>query len=176
MTRARLSNFYPRSPCGERPRTASDLHSAVGFLSTLSLRRATLQADGYRIHAAISIHALLAESDMSQCLPSRRWCYFYPRSPCGERPAACWVGQKAGYFYPRSPCGERHLRLFVIYLICHFYPRSPCGERLVAASAHVPAGVFLSTLSLRRATWAQLGRFMTDGLFLSTLSLRRATF
>ena len=35
----------------------------------------------------ISIHALLAESDLVLLvlLPARR--YFYPRSPCGERPA-----------------------------------------------------------------------------------------
>ena len=35
---------------------------------------------------AISIHALLAESDpMRRCKGNPQW-YFYPRSPCGERP------------------------------------------------------------------------------------------
>ena len=33
----------------------------------------------------ISIHALLAESDYACIHQHRRRCYFYPRSPCGER-------------------------------------------------------------------------------------------
>ena len=33
--------FYPRSPCGERPRPSPSCHPVLGFLSTLSLRRAT---------------------------------------------------------------------------------------------------------------------------------------
>ena len=33
----------------------------------------------------ISIHALLAESDQAQSLKIAPLCNFYPRSPCGER-------------------------------------------------------------------------------------------
>ena len=33
----------------------------------------------------ISIHALLAESDVMYLPTSPGECYFYPRSPCGER-------------------------------------------------------------------------------------------
>ena len=33
----------------------------------------------------ISIHALLAESDLHYFDFSGLWCDFYPRSPCGER-------------------------------------------------------------------------------------------
>ena len=55
------------------------------FLSTLSLRRATIPdrepAAGY----LISIHALLAESDPTRWAPTCRISNFYPRSPCGER-------------------------------------------------------------------------------------------
>ena len=57
------TNFYPRSPCGERrPRWQAQAQKDT-FLSTLSLRRATdrQQKEDYR--ALISIHALLAESD-----------------------------------------------------------------------------------------------------------------
>ena len=59
----------------------------VEFLSTLSLRRATdqtiLKVYGY----GISIHALLAESDFTAfCVDCLKSIYFYPRSPCGERP------------------------------------------------------------------------------------------
>ena len=55
-----------------------------------------------------------------------------------------------------------------------FYPRSPCGERLDRWLAGLKGTLFLSTLSLRRAT--RLMFFWLCGrLFLSTLSLRRAT-
>ena len=77
----------------------------------------------------ISIHALLAESDPRAC---RAWSprrYFYPRSPCGERPYSQHVTWPSGYFYPRSPCGERHTAICLVPPILDFYPRSPCGER-----------------------------------------------
>ena len=41
----------------------------------------------------------------------------------------------------------------------HFYPRSPCGERLTCASQTIKGDTFLSTLSLRRATFACAGWF-----------------
>ena len=57
-----------------------------GFLSTLSLRRATGEGPLRLRPGVISIHALLAESDGSGCRHRQRREYFYPRSPCGERP------------------------------------------------------------------------------------------
>ena len=106
--RAARPDFYPRSPCGERPITDID----------------------FRIIAKISIHALLAESDVRSAGACARDGDFYPRSPCGERPRSCPVWSRRPYFYPRSPCGER-LWLSIL----------------------TPQTVtFLSTLSLRRAT------------------------
>ena len=84
------------------------LAAMIGFLSTLSLRRATTDAETsgivtfISIHAllaesdieryiyeghnhTISIHALLAESDCGPLMPLRMRSDFYPRSPCGER-------------------------------------------------------------------------------------------
>ena len=58
-----VSDFYPRSPCGERLRGEHHANSQQEFLSTLSLRRAT--------------------NCTSIGRPKRL--YFYPRSPCGER-------------------------------------------------------------------------------------------
>ena len=77
-------------------------------------------------------------------------------------------------FYPRSPCGERHIKDEIFSTIPYFYPRSPCGER--PDTAFKPAGhiLFLSTLSLRRAT-PTTTRDNKHNIFLSTLSLRRAT-
>ena len=105
-----LSYFYPRSPCGER-RYWPCVH-VVG--------------------RAISIHALLAESDA-----------LAPE----ENPT-----QKN--FYPRSPCGERLLEQSASYnaALENFYPRSPCGERPDTSIIILDEYQFLSTLSLRRAT------------------------
>ena len=77
--------FYPRSPCGERPPPYTVLAALDGFLSTLSLRRATAHF-AQQIHkVGISIHALLAESDLFLRSGPMTRRYFYPRSPCGER-------------------------------------------------------------------------------------------
>ena len=168
-------HFYPRSPCGERLVKAT-VHICRGvFLSTLSLRRAT-HGHGFQKQVfAISIHALLAESDDRQ-RPARPDCQdFYPRSPCGERRAE-QSGNKVNH---------------------NFYPRSPCGERPFLSGSIKFCSVFLSTLSLRRATayvlfclcwcWISIHALLAESdclpickyglplIFLSTLSLRRAT-
>ena len=60
-----LCNFYPRSPCGERLRETVPGGRHVIFLSTLSLRRATQWEGMKSLSEVISIHALLAESDLN---------------------------------------------------------------------------------------------------------------
>ena len=100
----------------------------------------------------ISIHALLAESDGAY------------RGARQSRP----------HFYPRSPCGERPFRIAFKRPWKHFYPRSPCGERLLEEAQRITGLIFLSTLSLRRAT-ACPDTATRRRRFLSTLSLRRAT-
>ena len=169
--------FYPRSPCGER--------------------RASASASGNWIR--ISIHALLAESDLpwAACAPSN--IDFYPRSPCGERPVQVVV--KIGQRQFLSTLSLRRATFGLCLKISvgrDFYPRSPCGERLCgpadadriirisihallaesdAPSTCTPSArpIFLSTLSLRRATFRQSCRTLPTYTFLSTLSLRRAT-
>ncbi len=101
-------NFYPRSPCGERlPEGVKGKAHHSGFLSTLSLRRATLRKFRW---------VLLVGN-------------FYPRSPCGERPRIFLDLTFHKNFYPRSPCGERRRPDKLQLPQNHFYPRSPCGER-----------------------------------------------
>ena len=99
--------FYPRSPCGERP-----VLLPAGRLSwRISIHALLAESDPVPppcgIPDRISIHALLAESDFA----ARPWESdtrdFYPRSPCGERPALGGTTMPEVYFYPRSPCGER---------------------------------------------------------------------
>ena len=125
------NDFYPRSPCGERQQAQS------------------LKIPAHRI----SIHALLAESDVSTltttiCIVSFLSTLSLRRATNGHGQAldTIWISIHAllaesdgvidiinnvvNNFYPRSPCGERHLATWQPGYVCHFYPRSPCGERL----------------------------------------------
>ena len=126
------TNFYPRSPCGERPTTIITICIVPRFLSTLSLRRATPKSfRGCRCSAN-----------------------FYPRSPCGERPSySQHVTRPSGYFYPRSPCGERPTSLVVIGTNCVISIHALLAESDGIKGYHSKGlQIFLSTLSLRRAT------------------------
>ena len=79
------ANFYPRSPCGERPFMASPMRMIVGFLSTLSLRRATCWcAWGMAAWIFLSTLSLRRATAWRQEHPTLA-ADFYPRSPCGER-------------------------------------------------------------------------------------------
>ena len=58
-------NFYPRSPCGERPRVSGNADYAV-IISIHALLAESDADNGDRAYGAvISIHALLAESDFT---------------------------------------------------------------------------------------------------------------
>ena len=194
------NDFYPRSPCGERLDKRCEFSRDNRFLSTLSLRRAT----------ARKVRPLARASD------------FYPRSPCGERPLCHAVSFSAGRISIHALLAESDIMyalklagsmLFLSTLSLrratraesdqrhspdNFYPRSPCGERLYLVHGQRPnwrisihallaesdyiikitettPAAFLSTLSLRRATVMNNIIFMPRE-FLSTLSLRRATY
>ena len=128
--------------------------TATAFLSTLSLRRATTQSQIDARVIPISIHALLAESDPTRSRPTGATWHFYPRSPCGERLVQRGPRpHERGHFYPRSPCGERPT--FIVYSITD---KCISIHALLAESDRqtqnwtCPQWVFLSTLSLRRAT------------------------
>ena len=125
-------NFYPRSPCGERLWAACGPAGGRTFLSTLSLRRATM------------IHPRSCNAKPN----------FYPRSPCGERldPDSDSLTDDV-YFYPRSPCGERLNDAIngcnPDFISIHaLLAESDC--ECWTALNHLLR--FLSTLSLRRAT------------------------
>ena len=122
----------------------------IGFLSTLSLRRATFQGPRLVRHGVD----------------------FYPRSPCGERREQAIKAEQTArisihallaesdpflrsdpmmrrYFYPRSPCGERLEEVSGDTWQRDFYPRSPCGERLnelleQSASYHISIHALLA--------------------------------
>ena len=82
-----IKDFYPRSPCGERHDTSSLLKCQVKFLSTLSLRRATKLMPLTRFCLGTFLSTLsLRRATSQQPAGTTRTTYFYPRSPCGERP------------------------------------------------------------------------------------------
>ena len=105
------------------------------FLSTLSLRRAT----------GGTTTSLIAFDD------------FYPRSPCGERRIRLNMWRSNNDFYPRSPCGERPTELLEIDTGADISIHALLAESDVTSAALLATGqVFLSTLSLRRATGSPL--------------------
>ena len=123
--------------------------------------------------------------------------YFYPRSPCGERPPKYLTESVSQYFYPRSPCGERLQGPGFVRYRVNFYPRSPCGERLtliwdVIAVITISIHALLAESDTCFQLWSPpLQHFyprspcgerlcgcelkVRSCRFLSTLSLRRAT-
>ena len=126
-----FSDFYPRSPCGERRAMAATITPTYEFLSTLSLRRATL----------CSLLFFILKI------------YFYPRSPCGERLFNTCCAEPIHVFLSTLSLRRATelggyirdvLKLFLSTLslrratsysrrilpyLRYFYPRSPCGER-----------------------------------------------
>ena len=107
--RIRKPDFYPRSPCGERRQAKQTCRAKI----------------------SISIHALLAESDVDK-IPYQRQIHQF-LSTLSLRRATLIISPHSA---PNSD----------------FYPRSPCGERHILCVVSVQIGGFLSTLSLRRAT------------------------
>ena len=127
---AKNGNFYPRSPCGERPCprcSRGTLPKDFYPRSPCGERRKYMRCV---LPVLISIHALLAESDATW-YTSAPWMAFLSTLSLRRATRARVRARAAeGHFYPRSPCGERRgnparrptgRR--------HFYPRSPCGER-----------------------------------------------
>ncbi len=125
-----VEHFYPRSPCGER----RVFLKAEGRLAAISIHALLAESDfaisAHCFEGRISIHALLAESDSAAAGKRAGRYYFYPRSPCGER-------QKSRKFWALHPVFLSTLSLrratisggaFHTFPL-HFYPRSPCGER-----------------------------------------------
>ena len=125
------TDFYPRSPCGERPRTGLtcgggrniSIHALLAE-SDEQTKALKVAAHGISIHAllaesdsgrvnnaytdSISIHALLAESDVKLLLQLTMALLFL--STLSLRRATKQTSKTphfTSYFYPRSPCGER---------------------------------------------------------------------
>ena len=124
------------------------------FLSTLSLRRATEANFSGFYWWVISIHALLAESDIDTTKLLRMCHNFYPRSPCGER---------------RSARPEiRRRDAISIHALLAESDRDKCYHPRASQEISIHALLAESDLNQSRTSGLKF-------LFLSTLSLRRAT-
>ena len=192
-------HFYPRSPCGERPinthcqhkRQQISIHALLAesdsalwlspdkghpFLSTLSLRRATIRAYQRYFPLDISIHALLAESDgiglvflwwgvrFLSTLSLRRATVHYDNynlhctisihALLAESDQRTWLSALHNSdFYPRSPCGERQANSRAERQEQHISIHALLAESdTPSVFLHCTTYLFLSTLSLRRAT------------------------
>ena len=193
----RSLNFYPRSPCGERQNENAQQGGGWQFLSTLSLRRATQLMAANNVTPEISIHALLAESDEITHAKHRAMDISIHAllAESDTRKVHDWIN---GAISIHALLAESDLTQDLpIWRRPYFYPRSPCGERQNHNIRIIVSKAFLSTLSLRRATYfsgvmrqnpgisihallaesddISLTRIIGFLEFLSTLSLRRAT-
>ena len=147
------NNFYPRSPCGERP-------PCVGWLQV--------------------IHYFYPRSPCGErhdgLIASANFCNFYPRSPCGERREEKSQADTTGTISIHALLAESDgIGFLLVLLTLNFYPRSPCGERhpLKAAKFNsflISIHALLAESDTKSREYAKKYR-----LFLSTLSLRRAT-
>ena len=192
-------NFYPRSPCGERPDNAA----AGAQTAMISIHALLAESDWYNLHTTrgleISIHALLAESDSfsaQNASATSRFLSTLSLRRATRKARICTDG--AADFYPRSPCGERRkviptAAMYGVFLSTlslrratsvprftpapsrNFYPRSPCGERQPAIHRYhhtlrISIHALLAESDPGKVKVVELGF-----VFLSTLSLRRAT-
>ena len=123
--------FYPRSPCGERLIGPVSFFNTFPFLSTLSLRRATSKRYQVILGNVISIHALLAESDLIAL-------FDFPIVPAISIHALLAESDV-------TVLGIQHRAGISIHaLLAESDLKTPCVKLSIE--------VFLSTLSLRRAT------------------------
>ena len=107
-----LSNFNPRSPCGERLWRINHAPSS-GYFNPRSPCGERLKGT-LPIITTVRFQSTLPVWGATSCLfiPYSHNLNFNPRSPCGERRSSGRSSRRHGrYFNPRSPCGERlHLQ------------------------------------------------------------------
>ena len=145
--------FYPRSPCGERPLTDDVSTGGKIFSIHALLAESDLSSHVLLVALYFSIHALLAESDRQAFSCIAQHIFFYPRSPCGERRKSNRAINGLRLFYPRSPCGERPWtrgsRATYVEFSIHALLAESDRRKTTDMRQRL---IFLSTLSLRRAT------------------------
>ena len=172
-----LLDFYPRSPCGERLRVLDGSKSSIEIsIHALLAESDQRTAQNAPLTMSISIHALLAESDcimtITICTASRFLSTLsLRRATAGTAGAA----RSRRDFYPRSPCGERRSHCqsgfhCVGFLSTLSLRRATAGYPELFDDLKISIHALLAESDV-----LGLGHCFGHNIFLSTLSLRRAT-
>ena len=145
--------FYPRSPCGER---RCDGRPQSGWTN-------------------ISIHALLAESDCTLTWRTGSHLYFYPRSPCGERLTEIPVGWWKLQFLSTLSLRRATLHTTALSLPPLISIHALLAESDLWKGSSLSSNMISIHALLAESDFELFPKRLGDTLFLSTLSLRRAT-
>ena len=124
-----FNNFYPRSPCGERQNARPDIRQPYAISIHALLAESDTPTSATAATRTISIHALLAESDTFGSRYDRHAGISIHALLAESDLGNVVAGLRMLNFYPRSPCGERQISPHSKTIPSNFYPRSPCGER-----------------------------------------------
>ena len=147
-------HFYPRSPCGERLRVLDGSKSSIEISIHALLAESDIPNFRRYIGSNISIHALLAESDCTMTI------------------TICTAWKFLSTLSLRRATFEKFEGIMVTKISIHALLAE--SDKLYINNPTKPI-IFLSTLSLRRATRC-FNALQSLSAFLSTLSLRRATW
>ena len=170
-------HFYPRSPRGERPTRLVLKVRTLVFLSTLPARGAT-KGGVYDCHRLRFLSTLPARgaTKASAVQPGHSGISIHaPREGSDLALALCWAAVIS--FLSTLPArGATQPGIFTGGRNGNFYPRSPRGERpgLRCTMPTCPL-LFLSTLPARGATLTAPSAVLSMSTFLSTLPARGAT-
>ena len=146
------------------------------FLSTLSLRRATAQVCQV-VSAELYFYprSPCGERLHHHLIPNSGTLHFYPRSPCGERLHCKTPITFRHYFYPRSPCGERLYDTYAKVLRVNISIHALLAESdIITRARNSTIRISIHAL-LAESDIIDIINNIINGIFLSTLSLRRAT-
>ena len=154
----RRFNFYPRSPCGERPRQAGQQQQHHNISIHALLAESDRFGCGNILVMSISIHALLAESDgiglvflwwgvrfLSTLSLRRATHYDNYNLHCVDISIHALLAESDKH----SANPENRKR--------NFYPRSPCGERQANAVDQILPGHISIHALLAESDWVLMG-------------------
>ena len=131
----KITNFYPRSPCGERLTYQRQIDQKSNFYPRSPCGERRWLRCWQLAARDISIHALLAESDaywklLAMSIP------ISIHALLAESDANSHAEQQEQHISIHALLAESDM---IHLLLCNaksnFYPRSPCGERPVSSSA-----------------------------------------
>ena len=152
-SKSSIEDFYPRSPCGERPNNHAEQQAQRDFYPRSPCGERPVNGQNIKRRQKISIHALLAESDAWNRFTQRRdFISIHALLAESDRKIRLVAPDISSISIHALLAESDMCEASQASQDAYFYPRSPCGERLLGALWVLLTQIFLSTLSLRRAT------------------------